>query len=71
MKPERSREQADLISTNEEFLEASWHNAADGSNTPIDFGVGYFDYLELKNKESKWIALNPYGSEVGPEFKRF
>ena len=62
---------ADLISTNEEFLEASWHNAADGSNTPIDFGVGYFDYLELKNKESKWIALNPYGSEVAQNLKDF
>ena len=62
---------ADLISTNEEFLEASWHNAADGSNTPIDLGVGYFNYFQLKSNRSNWFALNPYGSETAQNLKDF
>ena len=62
----------DLISTNLEFLEASWSSAALGSESPIDFGVGYFEYEDLKAKRVNWFAINPYGSpdaQVISEFK--
>ena len=39
--PERVRTRAhDLVATSEEFLEASWHNAAAGNVTPIDLRSG-------------------------------
>ena len=62
----------DLISTNLEFLEASWSSAALGSESPIDFGVGYFEYEDLKAKRVNWLVINPYGSpdaQVISDFK--
>ncbi len=60
---------ADLVSTNEEFLQASWSNAAFGSAAPIDLtGViskgGYSNFDSLRTLAQKldltWWALNPY-----------
>jgi transcription-repair coupling factor (superfamily II helicase) len=62
---------SDLIETNKEFLEASWSAAALGAGAPIDLGIGYFNYLELKEKFPNWIALNPYGYEGSPELTDF
>ena len=59
----------DLVITNEEFLEASWSNAALGGEAPIDLtGVissgGYSTFDELRELASKlklnWWALNLY-----------
>ncbi len=61
----------DLVETNKEFLEASWSSAALGADSPIDFGVGYFHYPDLKNARSNWISLNPYGGETDQEYKDF
>ena len=60
---------SDLVTTNEEFLEASWSNAAFGSSAPIDLtgaiscgGYSTFDSLRTlaQNLDLNWWALNPY-----------
>ena len=51
----------DLVATNQEFLEASWSSAALGGSAPLDLGIGYFGYSDLKIKRSEWVALNSYG----------
>ena len=51
----------DLVATNLEFLEASWSSAALGSDAPLDLGIGYFNYADLKQGRSDWAALNSYG----------
>lgn len=61
----------DLVETNKEFLEASWSTAALGAESPIDFGVGYFNYQDLKDKRSDWVSLNPYGSETAQSYDEF
>ncbi len=69
--PRAQSRSADLISTNEEFLEASWSTAAMGAKAPIDFtdqvgAGGYFELEELKNEASRrgfsWRELNSYQS---------
>jgi len=48
--PERVRTRAhDLVATSEEFLAASWHNAAAGNSTPIDLGgAAYKSVAEVR-----------------------
>jgi transcription-repair coupling factor (superfamily II helicase) len=62
----------DLIATNQEFLEASWSNAALGATAPIDLsgelGVGgYFELDELKAQcaelKINWRVLNEYATD--------
>ena len=63
---------ADLVATNQEFLEASWSNAAVGGASPIDLtgeisNGGYFTFEEILEKCKKvdisnW-ALNPYAAQ--------
>ena len=59
----------DLVRTNYEFLDASWSNAALGSQAPIDLtglisSGGYSTFEELHELAEKlglsWWALNPY-----------
>jgi transcription-repair coupling factor (superfamily II helicase) len=61
----------DLVSTNLEFFEAAWSSAAIGTESPIDLGVGYFDYQELKTSRSNWYAINSYGLQGVQEFSDF
>ena len=60
---------ADLVTTNQEFLEASWSNAAFGTAAPIDLtgvissgGYSTFDEMQQKITEAnlKWFSINPY-----------
>ena len=60
---------ADLVSTNQEFLEASWSSAAMGSAAPIDLtglisngGYSTFDSVRALARKLKlnWWSLNPY-----------
>ena len=60
---------ADLLSTNEEFLAASWSNAAVGALAPVHTGVG--TYLAWDELTEKIIALglnrrslNSFGSDL-------
>jgi transcription-repair coupling factor (superfamily II helicase) len=44
--PDRIRMRThDLVATSQEFLEASWHNAAAGNETPIDLGAASYRSL--------------------------
>lgn len=49
--PERVRSRADdLVQTSQEFLEASWHNAAAGAATPLDLGgAAYRDISHIED----------------------
>jgi len=64
----RSRS-ADLLATNEEFLAASWSNAANGAVTPLHDGQGtYMSWDELQD-EIKTLAVasrsfNSFGSDL-------
>ncbi len=60
---------ADLVATNQEFLEASWSNAAFGTSAPIDLtgaiaSGGYSTFDEVQSKITtanlKLWSLNPY-----------
>ncbi|MGI5167261.1 transcription-repair coupling factor [Spirillospora sp. CA-253888] len=71
--PERIRTRAvELVRTSQEFLEASWVNAAAGGEAPIDLGAAAFRSLEevrLHNAEiglSRWTvtALNAGGEAL-------
>lgn len=57
----------DLVATSQEFLEASWHNAAAGNQTPIDLGAASYRTLaELReiasNRELQWWSQSPHTS---------
>jgi len=76
--PRAKSRSADLISTNEEFLQAAWSTAAMGAKAPIDFtdqvgAGGYFELESLKTQAGSagisWSELNPYlanPEEVNP-----
>ncbi|MEU8342988.1 transcription-repair coupling factor [Actinomadura meyerae] len=75
--PERIRTRAvELVRTSQEFLEASWVNAAAGGEAPIDLGAAAFRSLEEVREHStelglpRWsvTALNPLaaGEAGGP-----
>jgi transcription-repair coupling factor (superfamily II helicase) len=73
--PERIRARAhDLVETSQEFLEASWHNAAAGAQTPLDLsGAAYLSLGEVESTISErglgaWatglFGLNPEAIEL-------
>ncbi|MET8053558.1 transcription-repair coupling factor [Streptosporangium sp. NPDC005286] len=67
--PERIRGRADeLVRTSQEFLEASWINAASGGEAPIDLGGAAFRTLEEIRDHARrlgqpWWSLAPFGVE--------
>ncbi|GAA3422341.1 transcription-repair coupling factor [Streptosporangium vulgare] len=66
--PERIRGRADeLVRTSQEFLEASWINAASGGEAPIDLGAAAFRDLEEVRDHARrlgqpWWSLAPFGA---------
>ena len=63
---------ADLLATNEEFLNASWSNAALGGAAPLHDGAGtYLAWDELLTEISKAgmsaSELSPFGTDLDPE----
>jgi transcription-repair coupling factor (superfamily II helicase) len=70
---ERIRSRAgDLLATNEEFLNASWSNAAHGAIAPIHDGSGTYmswDIFEeeIKNCGFTEIDLSPFGSDLADD----
>ena len=67
--PERIRTRThDLVATSEEFLAASWHNAAAGNQTPIDLGAAsYRDLAELRAQAADlgiaWWSVSPFTAD--------
>jgi transcription-repair coupling factor (superfamily II helicase) len=67
--PERVRRRAhDLVATGQEFLEASWHNAAAGNVTPIDLGASAYRTIEQVRdvalaRDLAWWAISPFGGD--------
>ena len=68
--PERIRTRThDLVATSQEFLEASWLNAAAGNKTPIDLGESsYRDLQQLhdiaKNRKVNWWGISPFSADA-------
>ncbi|MFM1844194.1 MAG: hypothetical protein RLZ78_274, partial [Actinomycetota bacterium] len=63
---------ADLLATNEEFLNASWSNAAMGGSAPLHDGAGtYMAWDELLEEIAKHgittRELSPFGTDLDPE----
>ncbi|MDA8436432.1 MAG: transcription-repair coupling factor [Actinomycetales bacterium] len=71
--PERVRTRAhDLVATSEEFLEASWHNAAAGNVTPIDLrAAAYRSVGDVRGaalaRGIPWWGVSPFGGDVAAE----
>ena len=67
--PERIRTRAaDLVRTSQEFLEASWVNAAAGAQVPIDLGGAAFRPIsEVRAAAAslgiRWWTITPFGTE--------
>ncbi len=68
--PERIRGRAEeLVRTSQEFLEASWINAAAGGEAPIDLGAAAFRTLEEIREQAAvlgqpWWTMAPFGTGV-------
>jgi transcription-repair coupling factor (superfamily II helicase) len=68
--PERVRTRAhDLVATSQEFLEASWHNAAAGNVTPIDLQeAAYRTVADVRTaavgRDVPWWSVSPFGGGV-------
>ncbi|MFE3448405.1 transcription-repair coupling factor [Nonomuraea sp. NPDC059194] len=68
--PERIRGRAEeLVRTSQEFLEASWINAAAGGEAPIDLDAAAFRTLEEVREQADslglpWWTLAPFGEGV-------
>ncbi len=68
--PERVRTRGhDLVATSQEFLEASWHNAAAGNVTPIDLGAAaYRSIADVRGtalgRGVPWWGLSPFGADL-------
>ncbi|MBB2913372.1 transcription-repair coupling factor (superfamily II helicase) [Streptosporangium becharense] len=66
--PERIRGRADeLVRTSQEFLEASWINAASGGEAPIDLGAAAFRTLEEVRDHARelgrpWWSIAPFAA---------
>ena len=63
---------ADLLATNEEFLNASWSNAAHGAVAPIHDGSGtYMSWTELMGEISTHHmatgSMSPFGSDLADD----
>ena len=72
--PERIRTRAiELVSTSQEFLEASWASAASGGEAPVDLGGSAFQPIETIREAAAelgvaWWTLAPFGvTEDGAE----
>jgi transcription-repair coupling factor (superfamily II helicase) len=71
--PERVRTRAhDLVATSEEFLEASWHNAAAGNVTPIDLrSAAYRSVADVRHAALErgvpWWVASPFGADVAAD----
>jgi transcription-repair coupling factor (superfamily II helicase) len=69
--PERIRARAaDLVRTSQEFLDASWVNAAAGGQTPIDLGASAFQSItEVRAAANSlglpWWSVTPFESPAG------
>ncbi|MGI5225885.1 transcription-repair coupling factor [Actinoallomurus sp. CA-142502] len=69
--PERIRTRAaELVSTGQEFLEASWVNAAAGGEAPIDLGEAAYRTLEEVRDHASglglpWRTITPFASAAG------
>jgi transcription-repair coupling factor (superfamily II helicase) len=67
--PERIRARAaDLVSTSQEFLEASWVNAAAGGEVPVDLGAAAFRPItEVRSVAASaglpWWTITPFAAE--------
>src|SRR6202011_2739100 len=65
--PERVRARAqELVRTSQEFLEASWVNAAAGGEAPIDLGAAAFQPIERVRVAAAalglpWWTIAPFG----------
>ncbi len=62
----------DLVSTNKEFLDASWSNAALGASAPVNLtselaGGGYFTLEQLRDRAVNWSSIDPYSSEISED----
>ncbi len=70
--PELVRRKAhDLVTTSNEFLAASWHNAAVGNATPIDLGAATYRTLDevraaADDLDLAWWTAGPFGLGAGP-----
>ena len=66
--PERVRSRAaDLVATSQEFLEASWVNAAAGGQVPIDLGAAAFRPVEEVRAAAAalgigWWTISPFAA---------
>ncbi|HBW20052.1 MAG TPA: transcription-repair coupling factor [Actinobacteria bacterium] len=71
--PERIRARAaDLVSTSQEFLEASWLNAAAGGQVPVDLGGAAFRAItEVRSLAADlsipWWTATPFAASGNPE----
>ena len=71
--PERIRTRAgELVRTSEEFLEASWVNAAAGAEAPIDLGESVFRPItEVRATAGRlglpWWTITPFSGDAPPE----
>ena len=71
--PERIRTRAhDLFATSQEFLEASWANAAAGAETPIDLGAAAYRSLAdaratASSRGLPWWSISPFAADETPE----
>ncbi|HVQ18413.1 MAG TPA: transcription-repair coupling factor [Actinomycetes bacterium] len=69
--PERVRRRShDLLATSQEFLAASWANAAAGNATPIDLSsASYRDLAEIRRQaldsELSWWSIGPFSQDLG------
>ena len=67
--PERIRTRAaDLVRTSQEFLDASWVNAAAGAEVPIDLGGAAFRPITdvraaAANLGIRWWTVTPFGTD--------
>ena len=71
--PELVRTKAhDLVATSNEFLAASWHNAAVGNETPIDLGAATYRTIEEVREAADdlgvaWWTVGPFGMAAAGE----
>ena len=71
--PERVRTRAhDLFATSQEFLEASWANAAAGAATPVDLGAAaYRSLAEVRARAGElglpWWSISPFAADEVPD----
>ncbi|MGE5137741.1 MAG: CarD family transcriptional regulator, partial [Gemmatimonadota bacterium] len=69
--PERIRARAaELVRTSQEFLEASWVNAAAGGQAPIDLGAAAFQPITAIRRSARdlgvpWWTITPFGTDDG------